>query len=222
MRLLVTADIGIDAPDGAELPNDLIVGTQLQTLGHLMPPGTSTYTLLKAALLATGRLMPAPGSSATRDLMQDLVTGGQTHHGLLVVGGMSLAAGHGSMWDDFLQQMQPVLTKVPLAAAPGDTEAADPALPGAAFSSAASGGECGVAYSQRLQMPHKAAREMWYSADMGPVHVVMLNTEQSLAADSAQYRWAPIVGLAGPGSRGGCAAQQAGGMAWLLPGRRSM
>lgn len=189
VRLLVTADIGIDAPDGAELPDDLIVGTQLKALGHLMPPGTSSYTLLKSALLATGHLTPAPGSSATRDLMQDLLGGDQPYHGVLLLGGMSMAMGHGAMWDDFLQQMQPVLTKVPLAAAPGDTEAADPALPGSAFASAASGGECGVPYSQRLQMPHKAAREMWYSTDMGAVHLVMLNSEQSLAMDSPQYRY---------------------------------
>jgi hypothetical protein len=38
-------------------------------------------------------------------------------------------------------------------------------------------------------MPHKAAREMWYATDMGAVHLVMLNSEQSLAIDSPQYRY---------------------------------
>jgi hypothetical protein len=120
--------------------------------------------------------------------MKILLNGDKPYHGLLMLGGMSMGVGHGSMWDDFLQQMEPVLTRVPLAAVPGDTEAADPALPGAAFLSLASGGECGVPYTQRLRMPHRGTTEMWYSADVGPVHLIMLNTEQTLAPDSAQYR----------------------------------
>lgn len=187
LRLLVTADMGLDTPDGAELPDDTSVGAQLKAAGHLVPPGTSEYTVLKAALLATGQLTPAPGSLATRQLMQQLLAGDKAQHGVVVLGGLSMAVGHGAMWDDFLQQLQPVFTRAPLMAAPGDTEAADPALEGAAFPSTASGGECGVAYTQRLRMPHRGTSELWYSVDMGPVHFVMLNTEQSLAADSPQY-----------------------------------
>lgn len=188
VRLLVIADLGIDSPDGAELPDDNSIGAQLKTVGHLIPPGSSEYNLLKAALLATGQLTPAPGSAATRALMQRLLTSDKTYHGLLMLGGLSMAVGHSSMWDDFLQQMQPVLTKVPLAAAPGDTEAGDPGLTGPAFVSIASGGECGVPYNQRLRMPHVAASQLWYSVDMGAVHLVMLNTEQSLAQDTPQFR----------------------------------
>lgn len=156
----------------------------------LCPTGSSEYTLLKAALLATGQLTPAPGSTATRALMQHLldVEKSYHYHGLVLLGGLSMAVGHGAMWDDFLQQMQPVLTRLPLAAAPGDTEAADPSLPYSAFVSAASGGECGVPYSQRLRMPSAAAAELWYSQDVGSVHLVLLNTEQSLAVDSPQNR----------------------------------
>lgn len=194
VRLLVTADLGIDSPDGAELPDDVSIGAQLKSVGSLIPPGSSEYNLLKAALLATGQLTPAPGSTATRQLMQQMLNSEKPYHGLLMLGGLSMAVGHGAMWDDFLQQMQPLLTKVPLAAVPGDTEAADPALPGSAFVSAASGGECGVPYSQRLRMPHNAAAEMWYSVNVGAVHLVMLNTEQTLAVDSPQYRCAWVLG----------------------------
>jgi len=191
VRLLVTADVGVDAPDGAELPDDLSVGAQLKAVGHLIPPGTTDYTLLKIALLATGQLTPAPGSKVTRTQMQQLLSSDSEtpHHGLLMLGGLSLAAGHGAIWDDFLTQMEPVLTRLPLAAVPGDAEAADPLLKMAAFAnSTASGGECGVPYTQRLRMPHEGASELWYSTTMGPVHLIMLNSEQSLAADSAQYR----------------------------------
>ena len=188
VRLLVTAELGVESPDGAELPEDVSISTQLKAVGHLVPPGSPEYTLLKASLLATGQLTPAPGAQASRLLMQKLLNGDQAYHGLVLLGGLSLASGHEGMWNDFLQQMQPVLTRVPLAAAAGEAEAADPALKSAVFNSTASGGECGVPYAQRLRMPHASASELWYSTDIGPVHLVVLSTEQSLAPDSPQHR----------------------------------
>lgn len=188
VRFLVAAEFGVASPDGAQLPDDVSVGAQLRASGHLQVPGTQDYTILTSALLATGQLVPAPGSTATQQLMQQLLSSGQSFHGLVVLGGLSMAAGHEARWDDFLQQMQPVLTKVPLLAAPGDTEAAWPCAVGSAFGSFASGGECGVPYSQRLRPPSSSVSQLWYSVDQGPVHLVMLNTEQSLDPSSPQYR----------------------------------
>lgn len=199
VRLLVAAELGVDAPDGAEVPDSTSTDIQQRVLGHLAAPGTPEWTVHKAALLATGKLgNPAPGNKGTRAHMQELLDA-QQHHGLLMIGGLSMAAGQAARWDDFLHQMQPVLTRVPLAAAPSKVESAGPQIPwpanfgsgnntSSSSSSGASGGECGMPYEELLRMPQAVQFDQWYSLNMGPVHMVMLSTEQRLDRDSPQYK----------------------------------
>ena len=44
-----------------------------------------------------------------------------------------------------------------------------------------SGGECGVPYERRLQMPRPAEDEPWYSFDFGPIHFLQYSTEHVFA-----------------------------------------
>jgi hypothetical protein len=187
LRLLAAAELGTFSPDGAEVASAAHAHLQRTVLGHLAVPGSSEFTLLKAALLATGQYRPSPASKATQQQMMRILQE-QQHHALLVPGGLSMAAGQSLIWDDFLHQMEPILTQMPLAAAPSETESADPLLRSQMFNSSASGGECGVPYEALLRMPHAAKFDQWYAMQLGPVHLVMLNTEQHLTRGSAQYK----------------------------------
>lgn len=44
-----------------------------------------------------------------------------------------------------------------------------------------SGGECGVPYERRLQMPRPAEDKPWYSFDFGPIHFLQYSTEHVFA-----------------------------------------
>ncbi|WIA30564.1 hypothetical protein OEZ86_000647 [Tetradesmus obliquus] len=188
LRLLAAAELGTFSADGAEVASAAHTQLQCSTFGHLAVPGSHEFTLLKAALLATGQYGPSPASKTTQQQMLRTVQV-QQHHALLVPGGLSMAAGQSLLWDDFLDQMEPLLSQVPLAAAPSETESADPLLRSQAFNSSASGGECGVPYESLLRMPHAAKFDQWYATQLGPVHLVMLSTEQNLAPGSAQYNF---------------------------------
>lgn len=187
LRLLAAAELGTFSADGAEVASAAHTRLHYSTFGHLAVPGSHEFTLLKAALLATGQYGPSPASKTTQQQMLRTVQV-QQHHALLVPGGLSMAAGQSLLWDDFLDQMEPLLSQVPLAAAPSETESADPLLRSQAFNSRASGGECGVPYESLLRMPHAAKFDQWYATQLGPVHLVMMSTEQNLAPGSAQYK----------------------------------
>lgn len=186
LRSLAAAELGTYCRDGAEVASHAHTQLQQQALSRLAVPGSLEYTL-KASLMATGNLGTWPASKATQEQMLHLLRI-QQHHGIVLVGGLSMAAGHALLWDDFLDQLGPIVSQVPLAAAPGEVEAADPLLRAQVFNSTASGGECGVPYEQLLRMPHANKYDQWYSADLGPVHLVMLSTEQNLTQGSPQYR----------------------------------
>lgn len=49
-----------------------------------------------------------------------------------------------------------------------------------------SGGECGVPYSSRFDMPNKG---YWYSFEAGPVHFTIMSTEHDFCEGSEQYKW---------------------------------
>jgi hypothetical protein len=55
------------------------------------------------------------------------------------------------------------------------------------FNGLDSGGECGVSYSTRLQMPRPSFDDTWWSRDIGAVHYLSISTEHSFAPGSSQY-----------------------------------
>lgn len=50
-----------------------------------------------------------------------------------------------------------------------------------------SGGECGIAYEQRLKMPGVGRDMPWYSYDFGPIHFLTISGEHDFFPDSIQY-----------------------------------
>jgi hypothetical protein len=52
-----------------------------------------------------------------------------------------------------------------------------------------SGGECGIAYERRIQMPTPADDKPWYSFDFGPIHFLQYSTEHDFSRGSEQHRY---------------------------------
>eukprot|EP01117_Protostelium_nocturnum_P003426 TRINITY_DN1444_c0_g3_i2.p1 TRINITY_DN1444_c0_g3~~TRINITY_DN1444_c0_g3_i2.p1 ORF type:complete len:577 (+),score=193.02 TRINITY_DN1444_c0_g3_i2:202-1932(+) len=94
------------------------------------------------------------------------------------VGDISYARGYSYQWDEFMDQIRPVASKVPWMTLPGNHEIIFPDA----------GGECGVAYQRRFLMPHKYGKP-WYSFEYGPVHFTTFSTEHDFSKGSEQWKW---------------------------------
>jgi acid phosphatase type 7 len=103
---------------------------------------------------------------------------------VLHCGDISYARGYMSQWDEFFDMVggyaAPVVTNI------GNHERDYPGS-GALYNVTDSGGECGVSYMKRLQMPVAGADQPWYGFDYGSVHVFMISTEHDFSAGSRQY-----------------------------------
>ena len=104
---------------------------------------------------------------------------------LLHNGDVSYARGFSSQWDVFWDQMAPVATAMPYMTAIGNHERDWPGTGSAGGWD--SGGECGVAYERRTQMPGTAPDAPWYAFDVGPVHFLQYSTEHPFAPGSPQH-----------------------------------
>ena len=133
------------------------------------------------------------------------------------------------IWDTFMHMIEPASRQVPYMVTVGNHEycysnkhheGADPSGADEPFSpdwgnyGNDSGGECGVPFSKRFEMPAKGAPEdtnaldeddwdeppanrkppqdnapFWYAFDYGSVHFVSISTEHDLARKSKQHRW---------------------------------
>jgi hypothetical protein len=107
---------------------------------------------------------------------------------VLHVGDISYAVGYSAQWDEFLEQIKPIATRVPWMTLPGNHERDFPNS-GSAINGTDSGGECGVPYYKRFPMPTPTPDQPWYSFNSGPVHFVTMSTEHNFQVGSAQYNW---------------------------------
>ena len=57
------------------------------------------------------------------------------------------------------------------------------------FSNNDSGGECGVVAERLLRTPRASERQVWWSYDLGGVHILAMNTEMNFTRGSEQWRW---------------------------------
>lgn len=120
------------------------------------------------------------------------------------IGDISYARGYSWLWDEFFTQIEPVASKVPYHVCIGNHEYNWPTQPWRPEWSTASygtdgGGECGVPYSLRFNMPGNsseptgthapATRNLYYSFDMGVVHFVYMSTETNFLPGSGQYKF---------------------------------
>ncbi|KAL6573500.1 prolyl aminopeptidase [Orobanche hederae] len=120
------------------------------------------------------------------------------------IGDISYARGYSWLWDNFFNQIEPVASKVPYHVCIGNHEydwPSQPWKPDWSYSvyGKDGGGECGVPYSLRFNMPGNsteptgmkapATRNLYYSFNMGVVHFVYLSTETNFFLGSKQYEF---------------------------------
>jgi hypothetical protein len=110
---------------------------------------------------------------------------------------------------EFASLVEPIASRVPYQATAGNHEfdhlssawpsAAERAGWAAGQYGDDSGGECGIMYRKRLQMPEGTssanasvaggAGRLWYSVDLGPMHLALLTVEQDFTNGSLQHKW---------------------------------
>ncbi|PON79646.1 Acid phosphatase [Parasponia andersonii] len=120
------------------------------------------------------------------------------------IGDISYARGYSWIWDQFFNQIEPVASKVPYHVCIGNHEYNWPLQPWKPDWSWSvygkdGGGECGVPYSLKFNMPGSsseptgtrapATRNLYYSFDMGSVHFVYISTETNFLPGSTQYEF---------------------------------
>ena len=81
----------------------------------------------------------------------------------------------------YFDQVQPLVTKMPYMTTIGNHERNWPNSGDRFPAQYDSGGECGVPYERRLQMPRPAEDKPWYSFDFGPIHFLQYSTEHVFA-----------------------------------------
>ncbi|GLU16976.1 hypothetical protein SLE2022_333770 [Rubroshorea leprosula] len=142
--------------------------------------------------------------STIKWILRDIEALGQKPAFVSHIGDISYARGYSWLWDEFFTQIEPVASKVPYHVCIGNHEynwPSQPWRPEWSYSSYGTdgGGECGVPYSLRFNMPGKssepigtrapATQNLYYSFDMGSVHFVYMSTETNFLPGSRQYNF---------------------------------
>jgi len=97
---------------------------------------------------------------------------------VLLAGDLSYADGYYSRWDSFGRMIEPLASEVPLMVAGGNHE----------FAFA----EAWQSYNARYPMPFRSSgsvSNLWWSRDIGPVHVIALCSYAGTTRSSLQHRW---------------------------------
>ncbi|CAN8266639.1 unnamed protein product [Cochlearia groenlandica] len=119
------------------------------------------------------------------------------------IGDISYAKGYSWIWDEFFAQVEPIASKIPYHVCIGNHEYDWPMQPwkpdwASYVYGKDSGGECGVPYSVKFNMPGNSSeatgmakgpesRNLYYSYDMGSVHFVYISTETDFLKGGKQY-----------------------------------
>lgn len=102
------------------------------------------------------------------------------------IGDIAYAEGFASTWEEFFDQLQPLMTRLPYMVNPGNHES-DSKNSGSYYQGHDSGGECSVPYTKRFRMPRESDDKPWYSFEYGVVHVIMMSTEHDFRKSSPQW-----------------------------------
>eukprot|EP00928_Gymnodinium_smaydae_P033077 TRINITY_DN23799_c0_g1_i1.p1 TRINITY_DN23799_c0_g1~~TRINITY_DN23799_c0_g1_i1.p1 ORF type:complete len:487 (-),score=38.24 TRINITY_DN23799_c0_g1_i1:147-1607(-) len=115
----------------------------------------------------------------TRRRLENEVLNGSARF-VLHYGDISYAQGNDKVWDEFMDSIEPVASKVPWMVSPGNHDIQPPD----------SGNELGVPYSARFWMPSQCkGNPYWYSFDHGGVHFISLSTEHEFGSSTAQLQF---------------------------------
>lgn len=120
------------------------------------------------------------------------------------IGDISYARGYSWLWDTFFTQIEPIASKVPYHVCIGNHEYDWPLQPwkpdwASRVYGTDGGGECGVPYSLKFNMPGNSSfltgnsapdtRNLYYSFDVGVVHFLYMSTETDFLPGSEQYNF---------------------------------
>ncbi|KAH0913228.1 hypothetical protein HID58_036549 [Brassica napus] len=118
------------------------------------------------------------------------------------IGDISYARGYSWVWDEFFAQIEPIASRVPYHVCIGNHEydfPTQPWKPDWGTYGNDGGGECGVPYSLKFNMPGNSSeptgtkapptRNLYYSYDMGSVHFLYISTETNFLKGGRQYEF---------------------------------
>ena len=103
---------------------------------------------------------------------------GSTATVVLLAGDLAYADGWFSRWDSFGRMMEPLAAEYAVMTTGGNHEIGT--------------GEAWLSYNVRYPMPHQSSgskSNLWWSRDVGPVHLVALCSYAATHPGSLQYRW---------------------------------
>jgi len=127
-----------------------------------------------------------PSINTTNNVLRYILK--QAYNLVVHIGDIAYAVGFSAQWDEFMDQIAPVASRVPYMTLPGNHER-DYINSGSYFSVNDSYGECGVPYENRFLMPTTSHTKQWYSFNYGNIHFVMMSTEINFTVGSEQYLW---------------------------------
>lgn len=142
--------------------------------------------------------------STIKWILRDIEALGHKHTFVSHIGDISYARGYSWLWDQFFTQIEPLASRVPYHVCIGNHEYDWPLQPwkpewAKKVYGTDGGGECGVPYSLKFNMPGNsseptgmrapATRNLYYSFDTGPVHFVYISTETNFLTGSSQYEF---------------------------------
>lgn len=118
------------------------------------------------------------------------------------IGDISYARGYSWVWDEFFAQIEPIASRVPYHVCIGNHEydfPTQPWKPDWGTYGNDGGGECGVPYSLKFNMPGNSSeptgtkapptRNLYYSYDMGSVHFLYISTETNFLKGGSQHEF---------------------------------
>jgi hypothetical protein len=195
LRVSVIADVGVTHIDGSQYhwmepysintTNNLINAWPEDTV----PRDSIRFALNKHAMVGaiSGKSAPRRGQALARLALADSLDNTDL---VLHIGDISYATGYSSKWDRFMNQIEPIASRVPYMTGFGNHERDFPGT-GSYYVGQDSGGECGAPTEYRFIMPTPSKKQdsAWYSFDQGPVHFLMMNTEMHCGQGSSQYRF---------------------------------
>jgi len=142
-------------------------------------PVTDIDDLYPFAFALTADLGQTAVSQANVHNLLEIATSEGAGRGVVLLSGdLSYADGFGQRWDTYARMMEPLASAVPVMTTGGNHEYGD--------------GEGWTAYDARYPMPHRSSSSvsnLWWSRDIGPVHVIGLCSYAATAAGSLQYEW---------------------------------
>ncbi|CAM6117218.1 unnamed protein product [Calypogeia fissa] len=103
-------------------------------------------------------------------------------------GDLAYANGYISQWDQFLEQVEVLSSRVPYMTTSGNHERDWPSS-GSYYTTSDSGGECGVPSQSLFNMPAKNRANYWYSTDWGMFHFCIANSEMDWREGTEQYKF---------------------------------